>query len=135
MMQVKIVSDGAVYSPSGGTKIYLLHEDQEIDISEIVQAVAWSIDVADGLARGTLLIPRIALEVRGDLKGVIREALRGITTVPLRCKCGWSGTVYDAVPDVDGDGSLGCPDCDRLLDSRIPSPPPSQPRDKAHGAW
>lgn len=26
-------------------------------------------------------------------------------------ECGWCGVVRDCAPDVDGDGSLGCPDC------------------------
>lgn len=27
------------------------------------------------------------------------------------CKCGWTGTVGECEPDVDRDGSLGCPVC------------------------
>ena len=38
--------------------------------------------------------------------------LRSILDVKVKCPaCGWSGTVGDAEPDVDGDGSLGCPKC------------------------
>jgi len=35
-----------------------------------------------------------------------------IVNVMMRClKCGWIGAVLDCEPDVDGDGSLGCPKC------------------------
>jgi len=35
-----------------------------------------------------------------------------IGEVPMKCPvCKWSGTVDECYPDVDGDGSLGCPDC------------------------
>jgi len=34
----------------------------------------------------------------------------------LHCnKCGWRGFVFDAEPDIDGDGNLGCPKCGNLL--------------------
>lgn len=29
--------------------------------------------------------------------------------------CDWAGTVYDCLPDVDGDGSLGCPCCKSVI--------------------
>ena len=38
-----------------------------------------------------------------------------ITDVPCNCACGWSGTVGDCEPDVDGDGSLGCPICLKIV--------------------
>lgn len=35
-----------------------------------------------------------------------------ILEVPMECsKCDWRGIVDDCEPDVDGDGSLGCPKC------------------------
>lgn len=35
-----------------------------------------------------------------------------ITEVQMRCdNCEWTGTVWECEPDVDGDGSLGCPEC------------------------
>ena len=35
-----------------------------------------------------------------------------ITEVKVRCPvCGWAGTIGDAEPDVDGEGSPGCPEC------------------------
>jgi hypothetical protein len=42
-----------------------------------------------------------------------------ITEVPCKCECGWAGTVWDCEPDIDGDGSLGCPVCERVVDTRI----------------
>lgn len=39
-----------------------------------------------------------------------------IGDVKCRCiYCEWAGTVYDCEPDVDGDGSLGCPKCLRPM--------------------
>jgi len=38
--------------------------------------------------------------------------MQRITEVPCYCpQCAWSGVTGEAEPDVDGDGSLGCPKC------------------------
>lgn len=42
-----------------------------------------------------------------------------ITDYPCKCECGWTGTVWDCEPDIDGDGSLGCPVCLKVVDTRI----------------
>jgi len=35
-----------------------------------------------------------------------------ISDAKVKCPaCGWKGTVNDCEPDVDGDGSPGCPVC------------------------
>lgn len=39
-----------------------------------------------------------------------------ITEEPCQCLCGWSGTVWGCEADVDGDGSLGCPECGRVIE-------------------
>ncbi len=49
--------------------------------------------------------------------------LLSIGSVPRRCICGWTGTVAACTPDVDGEGSLGCPQCGRVV--------PDVPRDMA----
>jgi hypothetical protein len=42
--------------------------------------------------------------------------LRRITEVPCECPaCGWSGLTGNTEPDVDGDGSLGCPRCHTIV--------------------
>lgn len=33
----------------------------------------------------------------------------------MECSCGWVGVVWDCEPDVDGDGSLGCPECFKVV--------------------
>ena len=39
-----------------------------------------------------------------------------ILAVPMICpKCDWKGVVAQAEPDVDGEGSLGCPECQTVL--------------------
>ena len=30
-------------------------------------------------------------------------------------KCQWYGVVDDCIPDIDGDGSLGCPKCESVV--------------------
>jgi hypothetical protein len=35
--------------------------------------------------------------------------------------CGWWGTVDEAEPDVDGDGSLGCPQCSSVVHFGAPN--------------
>ena len=44
------------------------------------------------------------------------KRLTSITQVPMKCpNCGWVGKVIDCEPDVDGDGSLGCPKCNTVM--------------------
>lgn len=41
-----------------------------------------------------------------------QRPLKRIVDVECTCSgCGWIGTVGNCEPDVDGDGSLGCPEC------------------------
>lgn len=43
--------------------------------------------------------------------------LPSITEQPCRCDdCGWSGVVLDCEGDVDGEGSLGCPQCLKVVE-------------------
>lgn len=40
------------------------------------------------------------------------EIKKSILEVHVKCPvCNWKGTVFDAEPDVDGEGSPGCPRC------------------------
>ena len=39
-----------------------------------------------------------------------------ITDVIMKCdSCGWIGPVSETEPDIDGDGSLGCPECGEIV--------------------
>lgn len=53
----------------------------------------------------------------------MRDAFQSIGQYSLECECGWNGTIATALPDADDEGALGCPECDRLLDSRMPPAP------------
>lgn len=46
--------------------------------------------------------------------------LPSILDVACICSCGWCGTIGECEPDVDGDGSLGCPECLEVLDTSYP---------------
>lgn len=48
------------------------------------------------------------------------KPLMSITKVSCTCVCGWQGTVYDCEPDIDGDGSLGCPECGKVINVQMP---------------
>ena len=38
--------------------------------------------------------------------------LSSILDIEVKCPvCGWKGMIRDTEPDVDGDGSPGCPQC------------------------
>lgn len=38
--------------------------------------------------------------------------MNSIMEFPVKCSlCDWHGTVAEAEPDIDGEGTLGCPDC------------------------
>jgi hypothetical protein len=57
-----------------------------------------------------------------------------IGDAPASCQCGWSGTVDDCIPDVDGRGNLGCPECGRIIniviiDPKRHIPGPSETKD------
>ena len=47
---------------------------------------------------------------------------RSIGDIKCSCPCGWTGSVADAMPDIDGDGSLGCPVCKAPVRSEIDEP-------------
>lgn len=38
-----------------------------------------------------------------------------ITDAQCECSCGWQGIVEDCIPDVDGNGRLGCPECEAII--------------------
>lgn len=47
----------------------------------------------------------------------VRRRYESIHDQAMVCiACGWRGTVGDCEPDVDGDGSLGCPLCDAIAE-------------------
>ncbi len=73
-----------------------------LDDEDLVRNVG---DVVDGICAG--------VQAR-------RRRSRGrpsITEQPCRCgDCGWSGVVLDCVGDVDGEGSLGCPECLKVVE-------------------
>ena len=37
--------------------------------------------------------------------------------------CDWIGVVFDCEPDVDGDGSLGCPNCNKVVITAVDQRP------------
>ena len=44
------------------------------------------------------------------------DKLESILDAAVKCPaCDWNGTIRDAEPDVDGDGSPGCPKCLSIL--------------------
>ena len=53
------------------------------------------------------------------MSNIYERALKSIHDVKIHCPakaCGWRGIVAHAIPDVDGDGSLGCPLCRRVVE-------------------
>ena len=48
--------------------------------------------------------------------------MESILEQPCLCpECGWEGTVATATPDIDGDGSLGCPLCAVCVEVQVGS--------------
>jgi len=44
------------------------------------------------------------------------KLLPSITDVECTCRvCHWHGIVGNCIPDIDGDGNLGCPNCDAVI--------------------
>lgn len=42
--------------------------------------------------------------------------MKSIMEVRVECiTCGWIGMVGDCEPDIDGEGSLGCPECCSII--------------------
>lgn len=57
-----------------------------------------------------------------------------ITDHPASCSCGWQGTVDECIPDVDDQGNLGCPKCEKVITvvvRRQRKPGPSETKDAA----
>jgi len=53
--------------------------------------------------------------------------LGSITDTPAKCPaCGWDGRAGQCEPDVDGDGSLGCPRCNAVVACQGDGDPPPQ---------
>jgi hypothetical protein len=86
-------------------------------------AVSLGPDYVDQIRKTLELICDTVAEFAGDWKrtqepGFVEadvSQLPKIEDVQLKCeRCGWDGTVGTAVPDVDGDGSLGCPKCGKV---------------------
>jgi hypothetical protein len=49
-----------------------------------------------------------------NVLAVTRFPTMKITDVIMKCdNCGWIGKLLDAIPDIDRNGSLGCPICIR----------------------
>ena len=53
-----------------------------------------------------------------------RPAAGSILRQHMRCPaCSWTGSVNECEPDVDGDGSLGCPRCNAIVESNAEAKP------------
>ncbi len=67
----------------------------------------------------TIVVAGEKLAIAGMLEFIaetVNNSVRPrITDVLCKCKCGWEGTVYDCEGDVDGEGSLGCPHCLKII--------------------
>lgn len=102
-----------------GDKYY---QDFEGKIKEIpfsrIEAMNEQLNIAGG---NDFLILRYREDhpwLRGEEIKVIHR-LPSILDVPCTCSyCGWSGTVWDCIPDIDGDGGLGCPVCKTVIEAK-----------------
>ena len=71
----------------------------------------------------------IALGCRSAGLGGIRAEpdLPSITDTPAVCEtCEWQGTAGECEPDIDGDGSLGCPRCGAVVVCEGDGEPPAE---------
>ncbi len=85
---------------------------------KVVQmTIGTSIEAANGKI---VIVMGEKLSVSGMLEFIaetINNSIKTrITDVPCECSCGWWGIVYDCEPDVDGEGSLGCPRCLKIVE-------------------
>lgn len=62
------------------------------------------------------VVAEISMGVQA-MRRLSRGRLPSITEQPCQCdNCGWSGVVLDCEGDVDGEGSLGCPQCLKVVE-------------------
>lgn len=55
------------------------------------------------------------------MKGIVVGRPISILAVSVQCGvCGWAGIVKECEPDVDGNGSLGCPRCRNIVQVNEP---------------
>jgi len=58
----------------------------------------------------------IKLDIQRDNSFLESDGLLKVGIVAVSCSnCGWAGTVDDTLPDIDGEGSLGCPKCENII--------------------
>ena len=70
-----------------------------------------------------MLAAESCVRARAALASAPTEELPRIGSVGCSCKCGWRGVVDDMIPDIDGDGNLGCPKCLGLIQVMAPPAP------------
>ena len=57
--------------------------------------------------------------------------MQTVTNIACGCpRCDWVGCVGDCYPDIDDDGSLGCPHCLAVVNIDTPSAPKNRPLTK-----
>lgn len=113
--RIKIVSDGTARA----TQVLFAEHNKWVNISGVVSEIDWHLK-AGSVAEATIHIALPMLEAAAEnVQAIVNGILPSITAYPVRCECGWLGSVAGAIPDIDGDGSLGCADCGRVLDSRM----------------
>lgn len=97
---------------SGVYSKIVIEKDKEIErLREIIAGAMVEIDEVECVSEQTYK------KMQQALKGVdttdspeLKE--KRITDVKCKCpECRWEGTVGECEPDIDGDGSLGCPAC------------------------
>lgn len=124
--QLRINAAKAVESELGEW-VRILKVTRELDIG-LNQSWEWREAARDGtledfayafLEKTTMLPNELAdyyiteiINRKDLLSGADEKKLIG--EVEMECKCGWIGTVDCCIPDVDGEGSLGCPECERV---------------------
>jgi DNA-directed RNA polymerase subunit RPC12/RpoP len=88
--------------------------------SHVVKVVGnemvWEPSDTDKLAEATAKLSE-AVESLGKRIELLENALLPCITdvVGLCASCGWKGAVREMEPDVDGEGSLGCPRCGNII--------------------
>ena len=49
--------------------------------------------------------------------------MKSILDSDVKCtECGWHGIVDECIPNIDNDGSLGCPACQAIVEEKVDDP-------------
>lgn len=85
------------------------------DLCQQIEICGASVELTKAVTMASDIMHKL-MDATGNKQLPPKSTKKKIEDVRCICpKCTWVGTVYECEPDVDGDGSLGCPKCGAVV--------------------